>query len=132
VHDVAFVYGCSTSTATNCNVPNRNGIDPTGTVTFTVYGSANCTGSLASIAYTQGGVPTTANPIVVTAPTSANNNDRLATWQTPDFSMPNAATTGQFICIQAAYGGDTNYLPSQPSQKEPICAFTPVTEPFLN
>jgi hypothetical protein len=96
IHDNASVTG--------------SGPTPTGTVTFTIYGSIDCTGS----ALTGTGVPT--NPETGVSLNSSGVAESTA-W-TP--------AAGQYS-YKASYGGDTIYSPASDSACEPITIINPST-----
>ena len=78
---------------------------PTGTVTWSVYANATCTGTPAS-------TPTSSTPV--------SSSSGRATYQ---LSWTPSPSSGAFVCFKAAYGGDTAYQPSASTLPEPICAF---------
>jgi hypothetical protein len=102
VHDVATAQG---------SLKDSGGklIDPTGKVTFTLFSTANCTGT------------STTETIDLAGGTA---NDGKATAKSSE-TTPNLAT-GDFLTYTAVYLGDDNYEKSTISACEPICAF-----PFL-
>src|SRR5437867_4316669 len=86
------------------------GLDPTGTVTFSRYATANCTGThLDETIAVNGGSDTT--DFTATAVSSARTFDATT------------EAAGAFLCYVASYSGDSNYQGSTAVKVEPLCAF---------
>jgi len=117
VYDEATVYGLTPAGTFVAGT----GPDPRGTVTFTRYLTANCSGT---------GVSET---ITIVADGSS---DKVARVRSSSFTPSTAtnAAAGVFVCYKATYNGDPLdanrvYLPSDASTIEPLCAFDPVAMP---
>lgn len=113
VHDLATVSGSikdSSGKIIDPTCPKATDGTPTKCVTFTLYSTANCTGT-----------PVSTETATLSGGTA---NDGEATATSGD-QTPNTAD-GSFLSYTATYSGDDNYLGSTVSPCEPICAF-----PFL-
>lgn len=102
IHDVATITG-------NLNV------DPTGSVKFTRYPSADCTGT---------GVEETRT---IVADGVADGTAKVSST-----SVTTSATAGNFFSYTADYSGDSNYSPASSAPIcEPICSFKTTTQQQL-
>jgi len=110
VYDEAFVYGGVPFVA-------GTGVDPTGTVTFHLYTTGDCSG--AEVVSTILGFPDTETI------QNDSSGDKIA--HVKSRSVTPTAAAGSFICFKAEYSGDGRYSkPDNPSTVEPLCAFTSV------
>lgn len=83
--------------------------DPTGTVTFERYTTANCSGTAISPAE------------IVTLTADSNPTDGTATAVATAYTTVSAA--GEFVSYKVSYSGDSNYQPSASTLCEPLCSF---------
>src|SRR5262249_12348919 len=86
------------------------GPDPTGTVTFTRYTTANCSGT------------GTAETVTIVADADPTDHIATVTAASRTFNSSNSAA-GAFLCYTTSYSGDSNYQGSTAVKIEPLCAF---------
>lgn len=82
--------------------------DPTGTVTFQRFTSANCSGNFTSQDVT---LVTDADPVDFTATAVSS-------------TYTTTAAAGEFVSYKVIYSGDTVYNPATASVCEPLCSFS--------
>jgi hypothetical protein len=104
------VSGAGTTVVDVATVTGNGTVDPTGTVTFKAYPTANCSGNVFTTE--------TVNVAIGTI----GDGKSTATSSGKTFDINNSAA-GAFLCYVVSYSGDSNYQSSVDVKVEPLCAF---------
>jgi hypothetical protein len=104
------VSGTGTTVVDVATVTGNGTVDPTGTVTFKAYPTANCSGNTFTTETVNVSIGTVGDGI------------STATSGGKTFNLANSAA-GSFLCYVVSYSGDSNYQSSVDVKVEPLCAF---------